>query len=145
MSPRDEIRRKIALFIWRLFNPLARALAGIAPWWVVLETTGRRSGESRRVPLARGPVDGRVAWLIAVHGEHSAFARNIAAEPRVRLKLRGRWREGFARLEPLDDAMVARFNPYARSGPRMIGIEPKLVRVELDRRAHQGDRQAKPR
>ncbi|HYP55199.1 MAG TPA: nitroreductase/quinone reductase family protein [Solirubrobacterales bacterium] len=124
-------RRRLALFVWRLFNPLGRALAGIAPWWVVLETTGRRSGRPRQVPLARGPVDGRTAWLIAVHGDHSAFARNIAAEPRVRLKLRGRWREGTARLEPLDDEIVERFNPYARMGPRTVGIEPKLVRVEL--------------
>jgi hypothetical protein len=44
------------------------------------------------VPLARGPVDGHTAWLIAVHGAHASFAQNIAANPRVRLKLRsGEW------------------------------------------------------
>jgi deazaflavin-dependent oxidoreductase (nitroreductase family) len=133
MSKGDTVRRRVALLFWRLFNPIARALAGIAPWWVVLETTGRKSGKPRQAPLARGPVDGNVAWLIAVHGERSAFARNIAADPRVRLRLRGRWLEGTARLAPLDDDVVARFNAYARSGPRAIGIEPKLVRVELDR------------
>jgi deazaflavin-dependent oxidoreductase (nitroreductase family) len=117
---------------WRAFNPIARALAGVAPWWVVLETTGRRSGRPRTVPLATGPVDGRTAWLICVHGEHAGFARNIAANPRVRLKLRGRWHGGTATLEPFEATIVRRFGRYARMGPATLGIEPKLVRVELD-------------
>ena len=117
---------------WRVANPLARSLAGVAPWWVVLETTGRRSGRPRRVPLARGPVDGGIAWLIAVHGSHSAFAHNIAANPRVRLRLRGRWRDGTAVLAPFDASVLARFNRYARMGPRSLGIDPQLIRVELD-------------
>lgn len=132
MSRLDRIRRKLALGFWRLANPVARRLAGVAPWWVVLETTGRRSGRPRRVPLARGPVDGQVAWLIAVHGSHASFAHNIAAEPRVRLKLRGRWRDGTATLARLDPAVVGRFNLYARMGPRTMGVDPKLVRIELD-------------
>jgi deazaflavin-dependent oxidoreductase (nitroreductase family) len=132
VSSRDKVRRRIARLSWALFNPLARRLAGIAPWWVVLETTGRRSGRARRVPLASGPVDGSTAWLIAVHGDRSGFARNIAAAPRVRLRLRGRWRTGTASVEPLDEQVLARFNAYARMGPRTFGIEPKLVRVELD-------------
>ena len=117
---------------WRVFNPLARSLAGVAPWWVVLETRGRRSGKARRVPLARGPVDGRTAWLIAVHGAHASLAHNIAADSRVRLKVHGRWQDGTASLVPLDPAVIGRFNRYARMGPRILGIEPKLVRVDLD-------------
>ena len=119
------------MVFWRLFNPLARRLAGIAPWWVVLETTGRKSGRPRQVPLARGPVDGSVAWLICVHGDHAAFARNIAADPRVRLRLRGRWHEGEASVRPFEQSVVSRFGLYARMGPRTLGIEPKLIRVEL--------------
>jgi deazaflavin-dependent oxidoreductase (nitroreductase family) len=116
---------------WRLFNPFARAVVGIAPWWVVLETTGRRTGAPRRVPLARGPVDGSTAWLLSIHGTRSSFARNIEAEPKVRLRLRGRWRSGKAALLPADDAILRLFNGYVRLGIRLIGIEPKLVRVEL--------------
>ena len=119
------------MVFWRVFNPLARALAGIAPWWVVLETKGRRTGKPRRVPLARGPLDGQTAWIIAVHGTHASFAQNIAANPRVRLKLRGRWHEGVAALAPLDPTMLERFNGYARAGPRTFGIVPKLIRIEL--------------
>jgi deazaflavin-dependent oxidoreductase (nitroreductase family) len=134
MTTAERRRRAWARAFWRLFNPLARRAAGVAPWWVVLETTGRRSGKPRRVPLARGPVDGHTAWLIAVHGPHASFAHNIAANPRVRLKLRGRWREGNAAIVPFDSETLARFNRYARLGPRTLGIEPKLVRVDLDSR-----------
>lgn len=132
MTSRQRMRRRLAMAFWRIFNPLARRLAGIAPWWVVLETTGRRSGRPRGVPLAKGPVDGDTAWLIAVHGDHSAFARNIAADPQVRLKLGGRWQPGSASLLPMDEALLQRFGLYARTGPQVLGIEPKLVRVELE-------------
>ncbi len=132
MRKREWIRHRIARVVWRLFNPVARSLAGIAPWWVVLETTGRRSGKPRQVPLARGPQDGKTVWLISVHGERAGFARNIAADPNVRLKLRGRWHPGKAELVPIDPSTLQRFSTYARMGPRTFGIEPKLVRVELD-------------
>jgi deazaflavin-dependent oxidoreductase (nitroreductase family) len=125
------MRRAIARACWFVFNPIAVRLAGIAPWWVVLETTGRRSGQPRRAPLARGPVEDGVAWLLAVHGAHSGFAHNIKASPEVRLKLRGRWRHGRASIEPLDPAIVSRFNAYGRLGPKTFGRDPALVRIEL--------------
>lgn len=129
MTTRRKLRHDT---FWRVLNPLVRPLAGWAPWWVVLETTGRRSGRARRTPLAAGPRDGRTCWLIAVHGEHSGFAHNIAAEPVVRLRRLGRWRTGRARLEPLDPVILARFSRYARGGPTTFGIDPRLLRVDLD-------------
>jgi deazaflavin-dependent oxidoreductase (nitroreductase family) len=132
MSRFQRVRRAVALLFWRLVNPPTRMLAGIVPWWVVVETTGRRSGRPRQVPLARGPVDGDVTWVIAVHGEHAAFVRNIAANPRVRVRLRGRWREATASVQPMDPDIVGRFNLYARMGPLTMGIEPRLVRFDLD-------------
>src|SRR3954453_22521433 len=104
MTRAQRAKRRVLLFFWRLFNPVARALAGIAPWWVVLETRGRRTGRPRRVPLARGPLDDSKAWLVCVHGRHASFARNMQADPRVRLKVRGRWLGGRATLTPPDDA-----------------------------------------
>jgi deazaflavin-dependent oxidoreductase (nitroreductase family) len=132
MTRGQRAKRRIAMLFWRLFNPIARALAGWAPWWVVLETTGRRSGRPRRVPLARGPEDGSTVWLISVHGRHASFARNIAADPGVRLRLGGRWHGGRATLVPPDPAVLSRFSTYARLGPRTLGIDPMLVRIELD-------------
>jgi hypothetical protein len=51
----------------------------------------------------------------------------------VRLKLSGRRREGTASLLPIDEAVLSRFSGYAQSGRRIFGIEPKLVKLELDR------------
>jgi deazaflavin-dependent oxidoreductase (nitroreductase family) len=134
MTADERKRRAKAMRAWRRFNPLARRLAGIAPWWVLLETVGRRSGRRRQTPLASGPFDGQTAWLICVHGEHATFARNIAANPRVRLRRRGRWYEGKAELLPLDPPTLRRFSRYARLGARAVGIEPKLIRVAMDHR-----------
>jgi deazaflavin-dependent oxidoreductase (nitroreductase family) len=133
MTPRERRRRRVAMLVWKIFNPVARRLAGIAPWWVVLETRGRRSGQPRRVPLAAGPSDGDVTWLICVHGERASFARNIRAEPRIRLKVRRRWHSGTATVVPMDEQVLGRFSAYARGGPRTLGIDPRLVRIELDR------------
>jgi deazaflavin-dependent oxidoreductase (nitroreductase family) len=133
MTTRSSQRRAVvARAFWRVMNPLARRLAGIAPWWVVLETTGSKSGRPRLVPLARGPMDGSTTWVIAVHGRHARFAHNIARSPRVRLRLKGRWYEGTASIEPMDPAVVSRFNRYGRMGPVTLGWDPALVRIELD-------------
>lgn len=129
ISARDRRRRGRALGLWRVFNPIARPLAGYLPWWVLLETTGRSSGQVRRVPLARGPSDGKGTWLIAVHGEHSDFVRNIEAHPAVRIRIGGRWREGSAWVTDFDAELAERFSLYARMGPRAFGIDPRMVRV----------------
>jgi deazaflavin-dependent oxidoreductase (nitroreductase family) len=122
------------MVFWRLMNPLARRLAGTAPFWVVLETTGRRSGKRRQTPLARGPLEGDTTWLIAVHGRHSTWVKNIEAEPAVRLKLKGDWRSGRASVEPFDREQAKRFSRYAQMGPRTLGIDPVFVRVDLTAR-----------
>ena len=126
------LRRRVLLAFWAVMNPLARRLAGIAPWWIVLETRGRRTGKRRRTPLARGPLDGDTLWLIAVHGRHSSWVRNLEASPGVRVRLTRGWRDGRAAVEPITPERLARFSRYARSGPRLVGIDPVLVRVHLD-------------
>jgi deazaflavin-dependent oxidoreductase (nitroreductase family) len=132
LGPAERRRRTRHMMMWRVVNPVNRALVPLAPWWVVLETTGRRSGRPRATPLARGPVDGNTAWLISVHGRHADWVRNLEATPAVRLWIRGRWHQGQASLHPYDAAIVRRFNRYARGGPLLLGIEPMLVRVEFD-------------
>ena len=118
------------VLFWRVVNPPARLLAGIAPWWVVLETTGRRSGKPRHTPLARGPAWEGAHWLIAVHGRHSAWVKNLIADPSVRLRVRGHWRTGTAAIVEFDEEIASRFSLYAQSGPRLAGIDPLLVRVD---------------
>ena len=128
----EQDRRQRHMRVWRIVNPLARPLAGIAPWWVLLETTGRRSGRAIRTPLARGPVDGDTTWLIAVHGRKTTWVKNLEVAPEVRIKLRGRWRAARASvMSSYDPEVVSRFNAYARTGPRTLGIDPALVRIDL--------------
>ena len=127
----DRRRRSRHRIFWKLVNPPTRPLAGLAPWWVLLETRGRRSGKPRTTPLARGPSDGDAVWLASVHGRRASWVRNIEATPDVRIKLSGRWHRGRATVHDYDEAIVSGFNIYARSGPTMLGIDPVLVRVEL--------------
>jgi deazaflavin-dependent oxidoreductase (nitroreductase family) len=127
---RRRSRRRI---FWRIINPPTRPLAGLTPWWVLLETTGRRTAKPRTTPLARGPVDEDVVWLASVHGRRAAWVRNLEANPEVRIKLSGRWHHAHATVHEYDESIAQRFNLYARSGPRTLGIEPALVRIELRR------------
>lgn len=131
LDERQRLRRKRHRALWRVINPPLRQLAGFGPWWLLLETTGRRTGMPRITPLARGPVDGDVVWLNSVHGRHALWVRNLDATPEVRIKLSGRWHRARASVHDYDEAIVRRFNLYARSGPRTLGIDPVLVRVEL--------------
>ena len=131
LGTRRRRRRARHKVFWRIVNPPARRRAGLARWWVLLETRGRRSGQPRTTPLARGPVEGDVVWLNSVHGRRADWVRNIEATPQVRVKLSGRWHDAHATIHDYDEATVRRFNRYARSGPRTLGIDPALVRVEL--------------
>ena len=81
--------------------------AGIVPpGYALIETIGRTTGKPRRNPVGDGRVDNRF-WLIAEHGMEAGYVRNIARNPRVRLKLphglRARWYTGTAHLLPDDD------------------------------------------
>jgi len=42
-------RRRLARTFWRIINPITRGVAGLAPWWVLLETTGDVVAHERRV------------------------------------------------------------------------------------------------
>ncbi|HUL98435.1 MAG TPA: nitroreductase/quinone reductase family protein [Mycobacterium sp.] len=96
-------------------NPLVSALdkRGIRPALVVeLETTGRRSGEPRRVPLTGSADDGGV-WVISQHGHRAGWAHNIDADPRVRVRVNGQWCSGTAAFRP-DDDVRARARSFGR-------------------------------
>lgn len=109
---------------------LGRRLAGFPPWWLVLETTGRTSGLPRRTPLALGPrASNGSILLVAVHGIHSDWVRNLQVHPAVRYQHLGRWHRAIATTEAVTPEGLASFSAYARSGPRIFGIDPVFVRV----------------
>ena len=93
-----------------VLNPpikLLFALGIVPPGYALLETIGRKTGKARRTPVGDGWI-GYQFWLVAEHGMKAGYVRNIAANPRVRLKLRhglrARWHTGTAQVLPDDDA-----------------------------------------
>ena len=107
---------------------------GLLRGWVIVETTGRRSGLPRRVPVG-ARVEGATVWLVAAHGRGGAYVRNIEANPRVRVLIRGRWRAGTAHLVPDDDPharLRAIGNRINAAVVRAIGTSLLTVRVDLD-------------
>ena len=130
MNKRQRVKRRLAVVFWRIVNPPTRPLAGIAPWWVLVETTGHKTGKRRRTPIATGPYDDTGMELIAAHGRHSAWVKNLENTPAVRIRHRRKWHPGVARVLDLDVAKTATFNLYARQAAGAIGIDPVLVRID---------------
>jgi deazaflavin-dependent oxidoreductase (nitroreductase family) len=121
----------------RLLNPVMVRLleAGVLPrGWALLETTGRRSGQPRRVPVGDG-LRGDTFWIVAEHGRHADYVRNIEREPRVRVKARGRWRTGTAHVLADEDPKAllrALKRPLNDAGLLVMATEPLVVRIDLE-------------
>ncbi|MEU0054850.1 nitroreductase/quinone reductase family protein [Streptomyces sp. NPDC006334] len=130
MPRRTDLRfRATTAFQRHLANPVMRRL----PLQTVLETTGRVSGQPRRTPVGGRRV-GDSFWLVSEFGDRSQYVRNIQADPRVRLRLRGRWHTGTAHLLP-DDEPAARLRTLPRlnsTAVRALGTNLLTVRVDLD-------------
>jgi deazaflavin-dependent oxidoreductase (nitroreductase family) len=128
--PRHSERKYRAVSAFqRRINPVLRRL----PFQTVLETTGRASGLPRRTPVGGRRVGGSF-WLVSEFGERSQYVRNIKADPRVRVRLRGRWHTGTAHLLP-DDDPIARLRGLPKlnsAGVRAMGSGLLTVRVDLD-------------
>jgi deazaflavin-dependent oxidoreductase (nitroreductase family) len=128
MSRLTDLRFRAATAFQRRVNPLMRRL----PLQSVLETKGRVSGLPRRTPVGGRRVADSF-WLVSEFGERSQYVRNIKADPRVRVRIRGRWHTGTAHLLP-DDDPVARLRRLPRVnglGVRAFGTELLTVRVDL--------------
>jgi deazaflavin-dependent oxidoreductase (nitroreductase family) len=108
---------------------------GLAPKaFALLETTGRRTGQSRHTPVGNG-LAGDTFWLIAAHGRQADYVRNLIAQPAVRVKVAGQWRTGTAVVVPDDDvAARSRAHPYPWDAAigRAMASEPLTIRIDLD-------------
>jgi len=129
-----------------LLNPPIKflfAIGLILPGYALLETIGRKTGKLRRTPVGDGRIGGQF-WIVAEHGMNEGYVRNIAHNPRVRLKLReglrGRWYTGTAHLLS-DDNPRARQRWLAGQVPgsarnaaavRLFGTQLLTVRIDLD-------------
>lgn len=142
--------RRLKVLLVRTFqrwtiNPLMRGLLriGINPLGLaILETRGRKSGLPRRTPVGNGR-EGSTFWIIAEHGTRAGYVRNIAHDPRVRVRLRMgwlyRWVPGLAEILPEDDALarqrqIIRWHPlraFNAMNVRVLGADLLTVRVHL--------------
>ena len=141
------MKRRIvhALQKYALNPPIKLLFAfGIAPpGYALLETVGRKTGKARRTPVGNGRV-GAQFWLVAEHGMNAGYVRNIARNPRVRVKLPtgllARWHTGTGHLLPEDDPRerqrwLARERPGSAGNAaavRLFGTELLTVRIDLD-------------
>ncbi|SPM42627.1 hypothetical protein W7S_12985, partial [Mycobacterium numidiamassiliense] len=124
-----SLKRAVVHRMQRLVvNPVGRQLPV-----TMLETTGRRSGQPRHTPVG-GRVVGNQFWMVSEHGDHSDYVRNIKANPTVRVRLGGQWRNGTAHLLPDDDPLQRLGNlPRVNSTVvRIMGSELLTIRVDLD-------------
>jgi len=126
----------------RLFNPVVRTALerGVRiPGYSVIETIGRKSGLPRRTPVGDG-LDGDTFWIVAEHGRRAAYVRNLEANPRVRVRVRGKWRSGSALTLPDDDprerqrimAERRRSTRLNAAAVRALGTDLLTVRIDLD-------------
>lgn len=137
----------------RVVNPVMTALITHGcgpPTYAVVETTGRKSGRKRLVPVASG-LDGDTFWMISGRGEKASYVYNIRANPKVRViarparlrdGLRTRSRTGTAHLMP-DDNAHARHRHLSQGRPlyRLDGLilrrladggDMLTIRIDLD-------------
>jgi len=131
----------------RVVNPVVRKLLArgrLGGTYAVLETTGRKSGQARRTPVANG-LQGDTFWLLCAHGGAAHYSRNIAADPHVRIGVVEsrslRWRAGVAVPLPRDDARARqRELGRGRLGYKLYAVLMRAVatglmtiRVDLER------------
>lgn len=141
------MKRQVIHFLQKYFlNPpikLLFVLGIFPPGYALLETIGRKTGKPRRTPVGNGLV-GMQFWLVAEHGSKAGYVRNIAKNPRVRVKLRegfrATWRTGSASLLPDDNPRerqrwLAQMHPGSASNAaavRLFGTELLTVRIDFE-------------
>jgi len=129
-----------------VLNPLMRLLfsVGLNPLGLaILETRGRVTGKTRRVPVGNGR-KGDSFWIIAEHGTRAGYVHNITRDPHVRVRLRiglrYRWVPGIATVCPDDDPLarqrkIIAWHPLRALNAiyvRVFGADLLTVHVQLD-------------
>jgi deazaflavin-dependent oxidoreductase (nitroreductase family) len=118
-----------------VLNPAMKAMAwaGLLPGYVLVETRGRRTGKRRRNVVGM-KLDGDTGWVVAEHGRHAGWVRNVDAHPDVAVCIGRRWRP--ARAEVVADDSEERLDSFGRpshaQAVRRFGTELTTVRFELD-------------
>ena len=120
---------------WQRFaNPKSLALWGFMPGWAVIETTGRKTGLLHQTPVGGRVRDGRSFWLICGERHEAQYVKNVEINPRVRVKVRGRWHPGTAHLLENEDprSWGWRLNPLNTLFITIAAHDHAIIRVDLE-------------
>jgi deazaflavin-dependent oxidoreductase (nitroreductase family) len=129
MPDLQTLKRRVVRGVQRrIVNPIGRRTPV-----TMIETTGRKSGQPKRTAVGGSVVDNQF-WMVSEHGEHSHYVANIKANPKVRVRIRGRWRNGTAHLLHDDDpkARLAKLPALNSAVVRMMGSDLLTIRIDLD-------------
>ncbi len=133
--------------VWKIlkYPPQFLYVIGLGPIYgrlvLLLTTTGRRSGLPRVTPLQYEEINGSI-YVASARGTKADWYRNIVANPKVNIQVKGRQFDGEA--EPVTDPeRIADFLEYRLARhPRMIrfimsreGVSKNPTRVELEKHA----------
>jgi deazaflavin-dependent oxidoreductase (nitroreductase family) len=128
-------RRRVRWIQRFLLNPPAKVAVwcGLVPGFVLVETTGRRSGKRRRNVVGMR-TEGDTGWVVAEHGRHAGYVRNLEANPDVRVRMHRRWRPAQARIVDDDDPQ-ARLDSFGRrsheAAVRRFGTDLLTIQFEF--------------
>jgi len=132
----SERKRRRVRFIQRyVLNPpmMLAVRMGLVRGHVLIETTGRHTGMRRRNVVGMH-VEDSTGWVVAEQGRHAGYVRNIEANPRVRVCVRGKWRTAVAHVVA-DDNAEARLDSFARprhaANVRRFGTDLLTVRFDF--------------
>lgn len=131
-------KRRVVVPLQRfLLNPPVKVAAflGLLPGYAVIETVGRKTGRARRTVVGVHRTNDTL-WIVAEQGRHAGYVRNLEAHPPVRVRLRGRWRDGTAHVV-WDDDPAARLRDFGRTvhARSVMGFGTELASIRVDLQA----------
>jgi len=132
---REGKRRRVRLLQRYVLNPPVKVMvwAGLSPSHVLIESVGRRSGKRRRTVVGMH-IEGTTGWVVAEHGRHAGYVRNLESQPRVRVRVSRRWRQARAAVLDGDDPL-ARLEGFGRShaaAVRRFGTDLTTIRFDFE-------------
>jgi deazaflavin-dependent oxidoreductase (nitroreductase family) len=140
-SKKQSLEVEFFRMLNRVVEPMVRAGVGspriVPSGFIVLETVGRKTGRTRRSPLAATRF-GRYVVVATVRGDRSQWVFNLAAEPRTRYWLAGKPRDARAfvmvdgkrfrvpkSLPPGMQKVVRFLAPYTKAGWAFAVLSPR--------------------
>jgi deazaflavin-dependent oxidoreductase (nitroreductase family) len=100
---------------------------------LIVETVGRRSGRRRRIPVGYLDDGGRII-VVVEDGSRAHWVRNaLADDGRLRVHLRGAWRQARLRMLRADpESYLRRMNRMHAAFVRLESSTPRVVEIILE-------------